>query len=85
MNKKSNQRGKPPANKKNNASGKPKKQLTNSKPRPKTTDQARSASRGEAIRAQKRSNEDATRSGSFSAPVRSIRMEPNSAGVQRRM
>ncbi len=31
------------------------------KPRPKTTDQARSASRGEAIRAQRRSHDDATR------------------------
>ena len=32
-----------------------------SKPRPKTTDQARSASRGEAIRAQRRTHDDATR------------------------
>jgi ribonuclease J len=39
----------------------PKKQGIQAKPRPKTTEQARSASRGEAIRAQKRSLEDATR------------------------
>ncbi len=38
-----------------------KKQGIESKPRPKTTAQARSVSRGEAIRAQKRSVEDATR------------------------
>lgn len=35
--------------------------LQASKPRPKTTDQARNASRGEAIRAQRRSHDDATR------------------------
>ncbi len=35
--------------------------LSTSQPRPKTTDAARSASRGEAIRAQRRSNDDANR------------------------
>jgi ribonuclease J len=54
-----------PPNQKNNqrktGGNNPKKQGIPAKPRPKTTDQARSASRGEAIRAQKRSLDDATR------------------------
>ena len=37
------------------------KQQFSAQPRPKTTEQARSASRGEAIRAQKRSVDDANR------------------------
>jgi ribonuclease J len=54
------------SNNKNNqkrtgGSNNPKKQGIQAKPRPKTTEQARSASRGEAIRAQKRSLDDATR------------------------
>ncbi len=48
-------------NQKKTGSNKPQKQGITAKPRPKTTDQARSASRGEAIRAQKRTLEDATR------------------------
>jgi ribonuclease J len=46
---------------KTGGSNNPKKQGITAKPRPKTTDQARSASRGEAIRAQKRTLDDATR------------------------
>jgi ribonuclease J len=47
--------------KKTGGSNNPKKQGIPVQPRPKTTDQARSASRGEAIRAQKRSLDDANR------------------------
>ena len=46
---------------KTGGSNNPKKQGIQSKPRPKTTAAARSASRGEAIRAQKRTLDDATR------------------------
>jgi ribonuclease J len=49
-------------NQKKTGGNNPKKQQgITAKPRPKTTDQARSASRGEAIRAQKRTLDDATR------------------------
>jgi len=63
MNKQTNNGGqnKRPSNQKRTGANNPKKQGIPSKPRPKTTDQARSASRGEAIRAQKRSMDDATR------------------------
>jgi len=57
-----NNRGqRPQNNNKTGGSNNPKKQGITAKPRPKTTDQARSASRGEAIRAQKRTLDDATR------------------------
>ena len=46
---------------KTGGSNNPKKQGISAQPRPKTTEQARSASRGEAIRAQKRTLDDATR------------------------
>ncbi|MCA9328391.1 hypothetical protein KC959_01350, partial [Candidatus Saccharibacteria bacterium] len=45
----------------NNKQGNKAQQQAPSKPRPRTTDQARSASRGEAIRAQRRSHDDAHR------------------------
>lgn len=62
-NKENNNRGprKPQNQNKTGGSNNPKKQGIQAKPRPKTTDQARSASRGEAIRAQKRTLDDATR------------------------
>jgi ribonuclease J len=68
MNKQNNNNGgqnRPPQQrnnqKKTGGSNNPKKQGIPVQPRPKTTDQARSASRGEAIRAQKRSLDDANR------------------------
>lgn len=55
MNKQKHGGNKPPRPQQNSG------QQQNSKPRPRTTDQARSASRGEAIRAQRRSHDDANR------------------------
>jgi ribonuclease J len=59
MNQQKQFKGKPPRPQQQGQQGKP--QGIPSKPRPKTTDQARSASRGEAIRAQRRSHDDAAR------------------------
>jgi ribonuclease J len=62
-NKNSNQRAfhkKSSSSKQNNKSNNQQK-ISGSKPRPKTTEAARSASRGEAIRAQRRSHDDANR------------------------
>lgn len=65
MDKQNNKQQRPPTNRRygQSAGQQDRKQnIQQSKPRPKTTEQARSASRSEAIRAQKRSVEDAARS-----------------------